>query len=107
MARTLYLVILADVLLLVALLLVEQDLAWRSAYASSLHGACPQQCRYSPSMSYSFLAQFFTMGGNGVSLTSPATLDWVQLLTYVLVIVNGWYLYGVLRARRGPPPPAS
>jgi len=35
-----------------------------------------------------------------VSLTSPPTLDWVQLLVLVLVAVNGWFAYRVYRSRK-------
>jgi hypothetical protein len=98
MARTLYFVLLADVLMLVALLLVEQDLAWRTAYAASFHSACPQSCGYSPSFSYGILTQFFAMSGNHVVLTSPPTLDWVQVLAYALIVVNVWFAYQAYKA---------
>jgi hypothetical protein len=93
-------VALADIVLLFALYSILQDLQWRTGYAASLHSACPQFCGYSPSFSYSLLTQFFTLAGNGVRLTSTPTLDWVQLLAYVLVILNGWYAYKTMNSRR-------
>ena len=96
----------ADAILLLGEFWVLQDLAWRSAYAASQHYACgANPCAYSASMSYSILIQFFTMLGNSVSLTSPPTLDWVQLLAFALVALNGWYLFTVFRSRKTPIPP--
>lgn len=93
-------VALADIVLLFALYSVFKDLQWRTGYGASLHSACPLSCSYSPSFSYSLLIQFFTLAGNGVRLTSPPTLDWVQLLAYVLVVLNAWYAYQTLKSRR-------
>jgi len=102
MVRTVFKVLVVDAILLIAEFYVIQDLQWRTAYAASLHGACAAFCRYSPSFSYSFLVRFFTMSGNGASLTSPPTLDWVQLLAYVLFAVNVWFAYTVIAKRRSP-----
>ena len=93
-------VALADIVLLFALYSVLQDLQWRTGYAASLHSACSRYCSYSPSFSYGFLTQFFTLAGNGVRLTSPPTLDWVQGLAYVLVALNAWYVYKTLRSHK-------
>ncbi len=93
-------VALADIVLLFALYSALEDLQWRTGYAASLHSACPQFCSYSPSFSYSLLTQFFTLAGNRVRLTSPPTLDWVQLLAYVLVALNAWYAYKTLKSRK-------
>ncbi len=92
-------VLAADAVLLVALFYVIQDLQWRSGYAASVHDACAGYCSYTPSFSYGFLTQLFTMSGNSLQLTSPVTFDWVQALIYILVAVNAWFAYGVLRAR--------
>jgi len=100
LVRNSFKVLAADVILLAAGFWVLQDLQWRTGFASSLHDACSPICRYSPSFSYSFLTRFFTMTGNGVSLTSPPTLDWVQLIVCLLVIVNAWFIYDALNARR-------
>ena len=94
---------LADTVLLFALYSVFQDLQWRTGYAASLHSACPQFCSYSPSFSYNLLTQFFTLARSGVRLTSPPTLDWVQLLAYFLVALNAWYAYKTLKLRRLQP----
>jgi hypothetical protein len=98
--RATYKVVIVDLLVLLALYYVLQDLQWRTNYAASPHAACGKICEYSPSFGYSFLTRFFTMAGNGVSLTSPPTLDWVQLLALVLIAANGWFIYDVLRSRR-------
>src|SRR5260370_20787816 len=93
-------VVSADVVILFGLYSALQDLQWRTGYAASLHSACPQFCSYSPSFSYSLLTQFFILAGNGVRLTSPLTLDWVQLLGYALVGLNAWFAYKTLKSRR-------
>jgi len=101
MVRTIFKVLIADAILLIAEFYIIQDLEWRTAYAASLHGACsPRLCSYSPSFSYNFLVRFFTMAGNGVSLTSPPTLDWAQLLAYILIVINVWFAYTILTKRK-------
>jgi len=101
MVRTVLKVLAVDIVLVLAEFSVIQDLAWRTGYAASLHGACfPNLCSYSPSFSYNVLIQFFAMSGNGVSLTSPPTLDWVQLIALILVAVNGWFAYALYRSRK-------
>ena len=105
--RFAYKVALADLALLAALYFVLQDLAWRTYYAGTPHAAVSG---YAPSFSYSFFTRFFTMAGSGVSLTSPPTLDWVQVLALALVVVNGWFAYREYRARRArslPETPSS
>ncbi len=89
----------ADVVLLVALFYVVQDLQWRSGYAASAHDACGGPCSYTPSFSYGFLTQLFTMSGNSAQLTSPLTFDWVQAILYVLVAVNAWFVYRFMKGR--------
>jgi len=86
-------VLVIDAVLLVAGLLIQQDVLWRSAYASSVLG-------YSPSVSYSVLTKFFEMTGRVTSLNSPPTLDWVQLVAVLLLIVNFWYAYSIVRGRK-------
>jgi hypothetical protein len=36
----------------------------------------------------------------GTYLQSPPTLDWAQLIAYVLVAINVWYVYAVFARRR-------
>jgi hypothetical protein len=93
--KNLFKTVIADVLLLTAEYFVLQDQGRRTAYAASLHSACPVPCGYSTSYAYGILTQFFTMMGQGVSLTSPPTLDWTQVLVVLLIIVNGWFLYSL------------
>jgi len=93
MFRTALKVIGVDVVLLAAEFYVIQDLQWRSSYAAGT-------LRYSPSFSHNVLTQFFTMASNTNTLTSPPTLDWVQALAYVLVLLNVWYVYTALNTRK-------
>jgi len=96
MVKTVYKVAAVDLVLLILLYYVLQDLAWRTYYAGTPH---VPGSPYTPSFSYSVLIRYFTMAGSNVSLTSPPTLDWVQLLVLVLVVVNGWFVYHVYRSR--------
>jgi hypothetical protein len=93
-------VAMVDIVLVFAAYEVLHDLQWRTGYATSSHAGT---LGYSPSFSYSLLIQFFTMAGNGVRLTSPPTIDWVQLLAYVLVVLNAWYAYKTLKSRKSLP----
>lgn len=95
-----YRIVIVDVLVLVALYYVLQDLQWRTNYAASLHTACASLCGYSPSYGFSFMIRYLTMNGNSQHLVSPPALDWVQVLVFLLVVANGWFAYGVLKARR-------
>lgn len=98
-----------DAVLVVLAYLVVQDQAVRAGYAASLHTACASLCSYAPSFSYGILIQYFTMTGNGVSLTSPPTLDWFQVIAVVLVMVNAWHFYSnyVKGRRAGKGDPAA
>jgi hypothetical protein len=96
MAKLVYKAALADLVLLVALYFVLQDLAWRAYYSGVPHAGVSG---YAPSSSYSVLIRYFAMAGSAVNLTSPSTLDWVQLLGLALVVVNAWLAYGIYRSR--------
>ena len=98
-----YKVLLADIVLVVALYFVLGDLNWRTSYAALPHNACGGFCTYTPSFGYGLFTRIFTMSGNGVKLTSPPMLDWVQVLALLLLLVNGWYLYVFLRENRPKP----
>lgn len=101
MVRAIYWIVAFDAILLAALAFVYRDLQWRVGYAESVHTACPAAgCSYSASFSFGFLTRLFTMSGNGVSLTSPPTLDWVQVIALLLVVVNGWYAFHYLRGKK-------
>jgi hypothetical protein len=100
MNRTTIRLLVVDAVLLVAEFYVIQDLMWRTNYAATIRDVCPQACSYTPSFSYNVLTQYFTMSGNGVNLTSPITLDWVQVITLVLIVINGWFAYSTLKKRR-------
>jgi hypothetical protein len=79
----------------------------RDAYASALG--------FHPSTSYSFLTLTFSMKGKGELLTSPPSLDWIQVVALVAALLDLYYLYGEFRARRrgdwasssAPPPPSQ
>lgn len=88
MVRTSLKVIAVDAVLLVGAYFVLQDLQWRSGYAS--------QEGFNPSTFYAILTQSFVMTGRGLSLQSPPTLDWVQVLVVALVALNAWYLLRLL-----------
>jgi hypothetical protein len=92
-------VLLVDVVLLVFAYYVQEDLDWRSSYAA-FRG-------YSPTTHYSLLIRTFQMVGGGVPLQSPPTLDWIQVVILILIVVNVSYLYGVLRnhSKARPPTP--
>jgi len=100
MIRLVYKVAMADFVLLVTFYLVLQDLAWRAYFASIPHAAVSG---YTPSFSYSLLTRFFAMAGSGVSLTSPPTLDWAQLLAIILATLNGWFAYVAVKNRLSGP----
>lgn len=81
-----------DALVLVLLYLVFQDLSWRSSYVKSegftLH------------TSFLPLIRLPTIDGNvQTPLVSPPVLDWAQVLIYLLVIVNVFYLFSAVRKR--------
>ena len=98
-------VLFADVVLLAGLYFVLQDLSWRSGYAASPHDRCAGTfCSYAPSFSYNVLTRYFTMSGSGLpggAITSPATLDWVQVFLLALVVINVWYGYTIWTRFRG------
>ena len=93
MARTLVKVVLADVIMSFGLILVLEDLGWRSAYAATKG--------FSPSYSYSVFTHVFSLTRQQLILASPLTLDWIQLFVAGLIVLNLWYL--VRFAKRGKP----
>jgi len=101
MARTAWKVLILDAVLLLAEFEIIQDAHNRiqCALGSSLYG---QSCmvRSSPSFSHSLLTQSFSMIVGGTYLQSPPTLDWAQLIAYILVVINVWYGYTVFARRR-------
>jgi hypothetical protein len=99
MVRTVFKVLAADTVLLITLYYVIQDLQWRTSFAASPHASALHG--YSPSFGYNLFTRIFTMSGGGLPLTSPPTLDWVQVLALVLVAINAWYAYVTLTRRRG------
>lgn len=99
-------VLLADAILLYALYYVFMDLQWRTSYAATPHG---HTTGYVASFAYSFFVRVFTMSGGGTALTSPPSLDWVQVVGLLLAVANGWYLYSRFSHWKRPyrPAPAS
>lgn len=98
MVRLVYKVALIDLLLLVALYFVFGDLAWRAYYAGTAHAGLVRG--YGSAFSYSLLTRTFTMTGGAIPLVSPPTLDWVQVLVYLLVVLNGWFAYSTMISGR-------
>ena len=97
MVRLVFKVAGVDLVIVYALASVLQDLSWRVYYAGTPHAGVPG---FAASFSYSLLARFFTMARSGVSLTSPPTLDWVQILELLLILVNGWFVYVYVMEKR-------
>jgi len=95
-----WIVLVADVALLLTWYLVLLDMQGRAACLQSAASACIGDKGYASSFSYSVFTQTFAMTGNGVSLTSPLTLAWVQVLAVILVATNMWFTYAVLKRRR-------
>lgn len=95
-----YKVVLVDLVLAYGLLSALQDLSWRVNYAGTPHANVQG---YAASYSYSVLTRLFTMTGSGVTLTSPPTLDWVQLILVLMAVLNAWFAYSLIRERRPPP----
>lgn len=109
MARSALSVLVADVLLLLAVYLVLDDRTWRLRCAL---GTAAADCtaRSSPHFSYSLFTLTFSMTSDRIpgipvqTLQSPPTLDWVQVLVAALVVLNAWYVYALVRSRRGATP---
>lgn len=99
MLRLVYKVAFVDLGLLASMYFILQDLAWRAYYAGTPHAAVSG---YVPSDGFSVFVRYFTMAGSGVSLTSPPTLDWVQVIVLLLVAINGWLAYQMYLTRRTP-----
>lgn len=101
MVRTVMKVLAFDAVLLLAGYEIIQDLQNRiqCALGSPLYGQMCMQ-RGSPSFSHSLLTQSFSMIVGGTYVQSPPTVDWVQLIAYVLVAVNVWYGYTVFARRK-------
>lgn len=71
---------LVDALLLSATYFVIVDLQWRNDYAA--------EKGLGTSISYSLFTHVFSMTSPTTSLQSPLTLDWLQVLIAVMVVVN-------------------
>lgn len=82
-----------DLLALVFLYFVMQDLAWRNSYAEGEH--------LTPSTTYSLFIRTLSIKGATLQipkLVSPPTLDWVQVVIALLIVVNGLYIFSRLRS---------
>ena len=85
-------VLLADAVMIGAILFVMSDVNARTAEAVARG--------LSPSYSYSVLTQYFSVVREATVLQSPPTLDWIQLLSLAFVAVNSWFAYGLFRGRK-------
>ena len=98
--RTVIKVAIADALLLAGVYLVLVNRAWKIQCAME-NGVNCEVARTSPHFSYSlFTISFSAISPSGMLLQSPPSLDWVQVLLAVFVVVNAWYAYSALRRRR-------
>jgi hypothetical protein len=88
--------VVANAVVLGMIYFVELDRQWRSSCAASF------VCRASvASTSYSPFTMMTTLFGSGLPLTSPPTLDWLQLLVVVLAAFDGYAVYQWARRGRG------
>ena len=86
-----------DAVLLIFAYYVFGNLEWRNSYASS-HG-------FVPTTSFSLLTRSLALAGKGTVLRSPPTLDWIQVVVALLIIVNFVYAFEALRAPRSQEQP--
>ena len=94
----------ANAVLLILAYFVYTDVLWRIGCALGQGLNC--SVRSAPSFSYSLLTQFFSMRNGAMLLTSPPTLDWIQVFVAILLVVDIWYLLRA-RAKRKPRPPST
>jgi hypothetical protein len=73
---------------LVLIYLVLLDYSWRSSYALS--------AGWVPSVSYLPFLRYLQLTGHGLTVVSPPTLDWVQVIAVFLIAVDSFYLYRYL-----------
>jgi len=85
-------VLLVDLVLVVFAYFVLQDLAWRDSYAASRG--------YSAVTAFSLLTRRLDLKNGATSLVSPFTLDWIQVVIALLIIVNVAYVFGAVRGSR-------
>jgi len=95
-------VLVVDAVLLILTYLLYSDELWRTGCALGNGLNC--SIRSDPSFSYSLFTRFFSMRNNTMLLTSPPTLDWIQVIAAILVLVNVWYLLRIIARRKSSPP---
>jgi hypothetical protein len=83
-------VLAVNLVLLLGGYLVLLDEAWRASYAAAKG--------YSPSVEYSFLTHLFTLGGGAAALTSPLTLDWIQVFAFIALVYDALFVFRYLRS---------
>ncbi len=99
MDRTIIKVAIANALLLVGVYLTLVNRAWKRQCA--IGNAVNCTARTSPHFTYSvFTISFSMVSPSGMTLQSPPSLDWVQVLLAVLVVIDAWYVYSELRHRQ-------
>lgn len=81
-----------DAALLACLYLVLQDLDSRLAYAES-EG-------FKAYFEYSILIRWSVLSKGNTVLKSPPALDWVQVISLILILVNASFVYSSVRRRR-------
>jgi hypothetical protein len=89
----------ADVVLIIFLLWVLGDMQGRLSYATAEGRPA--------TFVHSIFIQFFQMSTSSLLLQSPPTLDWSEILVFVLVVINAYFAYSAFRDRSSKIEPAS
>ena len=83
--------VLLDLVLFAILTGVLADEQWKAAYAIKKG--------MQPTIDYSILTQYFSMKTLPMTLVSPPTLSWIEVVVVLLAVSNGLFLYRKLRSR--------
>ena len=97
MVKTGIAVLVADLILFAFVFLVAEDSQMR---IDCTLPDCQPIPRASAGFGYAFLSKTFSFVSGGNTLTSPPILDWVQVLVFVLVALNAWFVYRTFASRR-------
>jgi hypothetical protein len=85
-----------NVVCLVLLYFVQLDLAWRSRCGNASSPTC---MAHVASVTYLPFLKQTVLAGTGLPLQSPYTLDWFQVLIFVIVVVDAYYLLNYVHTR--------
>jgi len=88
-------ILVVNLVLLLALYFVMADVSSRAAYAAR------------EGLSYFFtqsiLVETSSLQGHATTLQSPVTLDWLQIIVALLVVIDAVYVYDWVQRRRVAP----